>query len=452
MRTTVLLLAIALFCNCAIAAETVHSGQTLIGKITAAGQSNKFELQGMAGERLLAVVTATTDNFGPFIELYPPNGGEKEASAAYGGHSSTLDCRFDQTGAYTLVVRDFGNNAAGDYKLTLLDLSSPGELNQGTLNSGETKIGNIHQISSMNVFQLKGIVGERLLAVVTATTDNFGPFIELYPPNGGDKEASAAYGGHSSTLDCRFAQTGAYTLVVRDFGNNAAGDYKLTLLDLSSPGELNLGTLTSGETKIGKIHQISSMNVFQIKGTAGERMQAVVTATTDNFGPFIELYPPNGGEKEASAAYGGHSSTLDCRFAQTGAYTLVVRDFGNNAAGDYKLTLLDLSSPGELNLGTLTFGETKTGKIHDISSLNLFHIQGTAGERMLAVVTATTDNFGPFLELYPPNGGAKEASAAYGGHSSTLDCRFAQTGAYTLIVRDFGNNAAGGYTISLHEK
>ena len=70
------------------------------------------------------------------------------------------------------------------------------------------------------------------------------------------------------------------------------GAYNITLLDLSSPGSLNLvSTLLSGQTQAGNINVIPGMNVFQFQGIAGDRVLAAVTTTSGNLSPYITFTP-----------------------------------------------------------------------------------------------------------------------------------------------------------------
>ena len=254
-------------------------------------------------------------------------------------------------------------------------------------------------------------------------------------------------------MDHQLAQSGTYSLLVRDSSNTNAGGYSITLLDFASPGALNMGTLVSGQTQSGSIGVVPGMNVFQFQGTQGDRILALITTTSGKLSPAIDLYPPNFGSWEGGAnAWGGNTATMDHQLAQSGTYSLLVRDSSNTNAGGYSITLLDFASPGALNMGTLVSGQTQSGSIGVVPGMNVFQFQGTQGDRILALITTTSGKLSPAIDLYPPNFGSWEGGAnAWGGNSATMDHQLAQSGTYSLLVRDSANTNTGNYTITFWE-
>jgi hypothetical protein len=82
-----------------------------------------FQFYGVAGDRVIitAVTIPDTGTLDTLIELYPPDGDPQEASSVqccwYGG--DLLDYQLQQSGLYTIVIRDFGVSNTGCYDISL---------------------------------------------------------------------------------------------------------------------------------------------------------------------------------------------------------------------------------------------------------------------------------------------------------------------------------------------
>ena len=179
MRTIILLSVLSLLFlvpSLAIAGGAIQSDQTLAEISPVPDKRIPGRCKARRETRILVTVTTMSGDLSPLITLYPPNSKIAESSAnAYGGNTTTLDDKLAQTGTYSLVISDGSSTHTGTYHITLLDLSSPGSLNLGTLESGQTQSGNINAIPGMNVLTFQGTMGDRVLATVTTTTGSSFP-------------------------------------------------------------------------------------------------------------------------------------------------------------------------------------------------------------------------------------------------------------------------------------
>ena len=97
----------------------------------------------------------------------------------------------------------------------MLMLTSAFGADRGPINSGETKIGfEISAPSYIDTWTFEGEEADRVLISVETTSGALSPYIELYPPGGGPREAYSSPG----SIDHQLEQTGTYSIVISDFG------------------------------------------------------------------------------------------------------------------------------------------------------------------------------------------------------------------------------------------
>lgn len=98
--------------------------------------------------------------------------------------------------------------------------------------------------------------------------------------------------------------------------------------------------------------------------------------------------------------------------------------------------------------GAIVSGETHSGQqITGAGQRDSWTITGNAGDRLLITAVTTSGALNTVITLYPPGGGAAEASTApWGDH---LDHQIQLTGEYTVVVYDYQEDDIGYYDISL---
>jgi len=444
-----LFLALVWSVSVALAADRgpINSGETKIGfAISAPSYLDTWTFEGSAGDRVLITAEPTSGSLDSCIDLYPPGGGEKEASSGLG---DALDHQLQQTGLYTIVVYDAYFDDSGTYNITMLKIpgpvSSAEDPDGGPIASGETLSGAINVASDLDAFQIYGEAGNRLIVTCTPTSEGWSAVLTLYPPDSGAAEASV----WAAPLDHQLQQTGLYTVVISDWWGSCSGTYNTTALKIpgpvSSSGDPDGGPIASGQTLSRAINAASDLDAYQIYGQAGDRVLITAEPTSGSLDSCIDLYPPGGGEKEASSGLG---DALDHQLQQTGLYTIVVYDAYFDDSGTYNITMLKIpgpvSSAEDPDGGPIASGETLSGAINVASDLDAFQIYGEAGNRLIVTCTPTSEGWSAVLTLYPPDSGAAEASV----WAAPLDHQLQQTGLYTVVISDWWGSCSGTYGIS----
>lgn len=75
--------------------------------------------------------------------------------------------------------------------------------------------------------------------------------------------------------------------------------------------------------------------------------------------------------------------------------------------------------------------------------MDTWSFYGQAGDRAIINTARTSGTIDLYVHLYPPDGGPAEASYWW-----KLDHQLKQTGLYTIVLEEYGNDETGGYNIS----
>jgi hypothetical protein len=320
---------------------TINSGETRIGLgIAAPSYMDTWTFEGNAGDRILVRVRTTSGSLDTVIYLYPPGSGSAEESV----WNAVLSWQLEQTGLYTINIRDWSGSNSGNYNISFLKIpgvvSSSGDTDGGAIASGQTLSGAIDVASDLDAFQIYGNAGDRIIVRVRKTSGDLSPTIYLYPPDGGPAEQSVS----NAVLSWQLEQTGLYTINIRDNFGSGSGNYNISFLKIpgtiSSSGDPDGGAIASGQTLSGAINVASDMDAFQIYGNTGDRIIVTVTATSGDLSPTIYLYPPDGGPAEQSV----WNAVLSWQLEQTGLYTINIRDNFGSGSGNYNISLSKIPS------------------------------------------------------------------------------------------------------------
>jgi len=442
---------------CSADCPEIISGETKIGaEIVSPSYMDCWTFQGAVNDRVIITAVETSGTLDTVICLYPPAGGPAEACTSP-PYDDKLDHQLQQSGLYTIVVRDYGYNDEGAYNITFLDLpdgpvSSPGDPDGGLIASGETLSGTI-VASDMDAFQFYGDVNDWVIITAVETSGTLDTVISLYPPDGGPVEAYTSP-PYDDKLEHRLEQFGLYTIVVLDNGYNDEGAYNITFLDLPdgpvySPNDPNGGPIASGETLSGTI-VASDMDAFQFYGDVNDWVIITAVETSGTLDTVIRLYPPDGGPVEAYTSP-PYDDKLEHPLEHSGLYTIVVLDNGYNDEGAYNITFLDLpdgpvSSANDPDGGPIASGETLSGTIV-ASDMDAFQLYGCVNDWVIITAVETSGTLDTVIRLYPPDGGPVEAYTSP-PYDDELEHGLEQSGLYTIVVLDNGYDDEGTYNIS----
>jgi hypothetical protein len=450
----------------ASAGGALVNGDNATGSITAAGQTDSWTFTANPGDYIVVSIgeLSGTSDFTPWIRLVAPNGAvvgnSWNVAAAQIGVSAT------QSGTYTVLAAtaDAGNDATGNYRLTLV--KTPGTIvvpsgdEGGTMTNGITYSGSV-PISDLDAWKFTASAGNYIavsMGEVSGTAD-FTPWIRLIAPNGA--VVGNAWNVAAAQIGLNATQTGTYTVVVStaDAGNDATGTYNLTLA--KGPGAAQKsagdqgGTLPNGGNRAGTLY-VGDLDQWKFTAATGDYIAVSVgeTSGTADFTPWIRLVAPNGAV--VGNSWNVAAAQVGLNASQTGTYTVIVStaDAGNDATGKYNLRLLKapgaFTVPGGDHGGPMTNGRTHTGRI-TVGDLDGWSIAANPGDYIAVSVgeTSGTADFTPWIRLVAPNGAV--VGNSWNVAAAQIGLNASQAGTYTVIVStaDAGNDATGNYRITL---
>ena len=330
------------------AAGPITSGMVVSGLVGSPTFSESWTFAGTSGDRVLIGAITTSQGVNTNIRLRRPN-----ATEVVNTPSDRVEFQLDATGTWTIVIEDFGLNDAGGYSLSYLNvtagpLTTGGDPDGGPIASNEVRNAAHQTVPDFDAYTFNATNGDRVLltAVSTAATTH-DTQLRLYPPGGG--ALYSVSGGDQ--LDVALNASGTWTLLVEDAGLDTPGTYtvsyvNLTAGPLTSAGDPDGGPITSASIASGSISGVADIDAWSFFGTAGDRIVVAAIATSGALNTNISVYGPTG----AGALVSTSSDRVDIQITATGTQTLVIQDLGNDAAGGYSLSYLNVTA-GPLTTG-----------------------------------------------------------------------------------------------------
>ncbi|MFH0982193.1 MAG: Ig-like domain-containing protein [Planctomycetota bacterium] len=200
------------------------SGQTVRGYLVP-GDTDVWTFPGAAGQRVAIRVSYNWPS-NARLALYPPGGGNMEVSTS----DRRIDWGLQNTGQYTVAVENPSSTVSIGYDLSVLvvggQLASLSDLDGGPITAGESLVGQLASTGDLDAYTFEGIAGQRVLITINKGWPTSADFV-LYPPGGGEREASSS----NLKIDRTLAATGLYTVVVEKYlsGTFPSIGYNLTL-------------------------------------------------------------------------------------------------------------------------------------------------------------------------------------------------------------------------------
>jgi YD repeat-containing protein len=295
-------------------------GQTVSGVITASVPFVSYSLPAAAGDSLLVRSTSTTPGFAAQMELYDA-GGARVDSQTY-----ALSRKATTSGNFTVIVGASAPQTGGGYALSWQMLNQPAATSP--LACGSAANGPMAGTNQFQWYSAAASAGDVLRLLLTRTSDSFSPQMDVYDPTGA-RVASA--------LDVTAAAKpgGNYLVAVGPSSSSAEnGTYSLAFQRPNNP--CSPTSLTCGQTALRKVTAAGQLDTYTFSGTGGDRADIKLAQRSGGYTPFGELYDANG--KLLTASAGG---TLLANLANSGTYTLLVRDTRGTTLGSYRVTVQD---------------------------------------------------------------------------------------------------------------
>jgi hypothetical protein len=432
----------------AIVSADVKNGTT-----SGAGDMDVYTFSGTAGNRVLIDVVETAGvGYNSVMSLYPPGGLAPVIQTSANRQEAVLSA----TGTWLLVIEDNADDNAGSYALSLLNvgagpITNGSDTDGGPILSNEIKTGQMQQGVDFDAFTFTGQAGARIILTGVTTSGSLNTTLTVYPPNGG---AASGYTSGSDRLDIQLPINGTYTAVVEDYGNTNTGNYTISYQNVSNGpytngGDTNGGAIASNDVVTGTTSGIGDLDAYTFNGVNGERVviDAVETGGA-SYNTFISLYPPNGGTAVISTS----GNRAEAQLTATGAWTIVIEDTGDDTAGNYSMSLLDVTS-GPYSNGTDTDGGPVTTKgaafhgiIVSVGDFDGYRFYGITGMTANITATVTAGAMDSQITLYPPNGGNAITSSTGDNIAPVLTV----DGYYTIVIEDYQNDQTGNYTLTVN--
>src|SRR5262249_50801034 len=238
-------------------------------------------------------------------------------------------------------------------------------------------------------------------------------------------------------------------MVVEDYGDANTGNYTLSFMNATSGpytggGDTDGGAIASSDVKNGTTSGPGDFDVYTFTGTAGNPIATDPVETFGvNYNTSLALYPPGGGPALVASPANRQEAVLTA----TGTWLIVVEDNGDDNAGSYALSLLNISAGPYTNGsdsdgGPIASNEIKTGQFQQGADMDAYTFSAAAGARVVLTGVATSGSANTTLTLYPPAGGT---AVGYTSGGDRLDVQVPVAGTYTFVVEDYGNSNPGNY-------
>lgn len=449
-----------------ISTGALTNGGNHAGTISVAGQTDSWTFSATQGQYLIASMgeISGSADFTPWIRLLDPNG--TVIAQAWNVAAAQVGIAAPLTGTYTVLAAtaDPGNNDTGDYRLMAAQLEgsfvvSPGDQG-GAMTNGSNHAGAL-LVGDHDLWSFTAAAGTALYVAIGEVTGSadFAPWIRLIAPNGA--VLGNGYDIAAAQFSATAPSTGTYTVIVStaDAGNDATGDYSLTIANgpgaiTISPGDQG-GAMTNGANHAGSL-TVGDLDAWTFTANQGDYIMLAVgevTGTAD-YTPFIRLVSPNGtvlaNDWNPAAAQVGVNAPL------TGNYLVILTtvDPGYDATGDYVVTLA--LGPGAISIspgdqgGPMTNGANHTGTI-TVGDLDAFTVSANQGDAIVVAVGEVTGSaaFTPWIRLVTPSGVLLANS--YGPAAAQFAVNAPSTGTYLVVVStaDYDRDDTGDYKLTL---
>jgi YD repeat-containing protein len=302
-------------------AASAAQGQTVSGVITAGVPFVSYSLPAAAGDVLLVRSTSTTLGFAAQMELYDATGARVD-SQTYG-----VARKATAAGNFTVIVGASAPKTGGGYALSWQLLNNPAAT--APLACGGAANGPLAGAGQFQWYSAAANAGDVLRLLLTRTSDNFSPQVDVYDPAGARLAPSSLDITAAAKLD------GSYLVAVGPASSSAEnGTYSLAFQRPNNPCTPTV--LTCGQAALRKVTVAGQLDAFTLNGTGGDRENIKLMQRSGGYTPFGELYDASG--KLLTAGAGG---TLLANLAASGTYTLLVRDTRGTTLGSYRVAVQD---------------------------------------------------------------------------------------------------------------
>ncbi len=198
-------------------------GGIVSGSISKAREVDSWTFKGSSGQVVELATMSTPTRSWVFIaqaDLYSPSG-----NLIRGFWGGSIRVNLNQTGTYTLKIRDFYGNNTGNYTIGLETLK-PASPDAKTLTSGRQVSGSLNEGIQKDQWIIDIPKGKKLRVDLTGTPRDrgFNAYLDIYSSSG--ELIGGLWGNGTQTYS--FNKSGKLILQVRDLYNSYRGSYRMT--------------------------------------------------------------------------------------------------------------------------------------------------------------------------------------------------------------------------------
>lgn len=456
------------------------TSEPVTGVLSPAGDTDWYRLSVQTGQRYNitlessgAEAEALAD---PMLVIMDENGAELARNDDNGENlNSALDFVPAASGDVFVVASGFGEDAAGSYVLQAQasDLPPDNAANNADtsarLTPGAPVNGAIEYSGDTDWFRLSVRPGQMYRITLTGGDADGAlgdPMLVLYDAEGAEI-ASNDDDGQSLNSLIEYAATarGEMFVEARAFGDGASGNYTLNAEATRLPPDREAGAantrarIAPGDSVDGSLDFPGDKDWFRITLEEGEAYRfSLNTHGGDEDSvpdPLLRILNEDGEELAVDDDSGeGLNSFAEFVAPSSGVFFLEASSFADAGRGGYMLTAAagDIPADATTDASLSADGDYREGALAPAGDSDWFRIPLAEGQSIRVALDSTPVNGvgDPMLVIYGPDGSEVGRDDDGGeGLNSWLEYTAASAGPYYLEARGFGEDAEGGYMLSV---
>ncbi len=417
------------------------------------GDLDGYGIEAQVGDRLVISVGQTDGTGLPHLWVFGPDG--RLMGALAGRFANQVDFQAGTEGTHVIVVGEWGNDHAVGYRLNAIRAhgvqSAPATGDDGSALTSNVATGGSLPVGDVDAFTIEAAVGDRLVISVGKTAGTGLPHLRVFGPDG--RIMGAVEGRFADQVDFLAAVEGPHVIVISEWGNDHAADYRLSAIraqgSQGSPADGDEGAALVSNVEVTGRLPVGDVDAFTIGAAVGDRLVVSVGKTAGTGLAHLRVFAPDG--RLMGAVEGRFDTQIDFITDVAGSHVVVVGEWGNDHAVDYRLSAL--RSPGPQGTpapgddgGVLTSNVSVTGSL-PIGDIDAFSVEALPNERLIVSVGWRAGGGLPYLRVFGPDG--RHRSSADGRFITQVEFTTDLAGTYHVVVAEWGNDHPVDYRLTV---
>lgn len=420
------------------ASTTIDYGEDLTAYINALGESHNYNFNATAGDKILLRMRGTSGGVDACMELFDPSGTSVGEVCDDGGIVYFDGLLLESTGTYTIATQDHEDNDTGEYGLSLTLLNNP-QPSEPIICTTDLE-GNFEHQTQVDVYSYSGNAGDLMVLQMRSVQGNIESQLRLYDPSGNLLAEALPSGGLSRIDAFVLPETGTYTVLCMDKNGNDLGNYGFSIQWINTSSCATPLACGAGQTAV--LDYIVQMHAYSIEVNTGDRIYLRMRGD-QGVEAELQLYDPNGALVASDAPSAGMATIENYLATASGTYFVMARDGAGNDAGAYGISYNNLGDEGCSTL--LDCDADFNGSIEHLAELDVFRVQGQAGDKFWVQARCEDNSVEEQIEWYDANGNQLSIDISGGGLASIEETILPADGTYYVFFCDKSGNDTGDY-------